>query len=303
MKKALLVISLLATIGVRAQLDYTLSYSTSAYTELSGATDISSDAWTSYYHARMPFTFEFFGRPYDTINIMANGSTTGIFFSSTGVDFIFFGAESYYPENNDPSMSPISFQVTGSTPDRILKVQFKNIYAVCQDTAEDYIVNNQVWLYEGSNKIEYHFGPNIITDLNVTDYFIGIIDYDNSPYLAIDSTSANPKLVRVFNAGDFEGIHSHPANGQVYTLTPSSNTGIANVTKPYTFASMPQGFMLNPGAAAHISLYDVAGRSIHEFDALENERSAYSLNDIATGIYLVKIEIGTQQFIEKIIIR
>lgn len=303
MKKTLLVLFLLAFISVRAQLDYTLTYSTSTYTELSGATDISNTAWTSYYHTTMPFTFEFFGRPYDTINIMANSSTTGIFFSSSGVDFIFFGAESYYPENNDPSLSPVSYQVTGTSPSRIIKVQFKNFYAVCQDTSEDYIVNNQIWLYEKSNKIEYHFGPNLITDLNVTNYYIGIIDYDNSPYLAIDSTSAHPKLVRVFNAGDFEGIHSHPADGQVYTLTPSSNTGVANVVKPYAFASIPQGFMVNPDHAAHISLYDVAGRVVGEFDAREKERSAYRLDQLSTGIYLVKIEMGTQQFIEKIIIQ
>lgn len=303
MKKALLVISFLAFIGVRAQLDYTLTYSTSTYTELSGATDISTTAWTSYFHNKLPFTFEFFGKPYDTINIMANSSSAGIFFSSTGVDFIFFGAESYYPGNNDPSMSPISYLVTGTSPDRILKVQFKNINAVCQDTAEDYIVNNQVWLYEGSNKIEYHFGPNMITDLNVTDYFIGIIDYDNSPYLAIDSTADHPKLVRVFNAGAFEGIHSHPANGQVYTLTPSGNTGVHSVVKPYAFANTPQGFMVNPGYDAHIALYDASGRTIGEFDARANERSAYHCEQVSSGIYLVKIEMGTQQFIEKIIIR
>lgn len=303
MKKSLLILSLLAFTGLRAQLDYTLTYSTSTYTELSGATDISSTAWNSYYHDKMPFTFEFFGRPYDTINIMANSSTTGIFFSRTGVDFIFFGAESYYPENNDPSMSPISFQVTGTSPSRIFKVQFKNIYAVCQDTSENYIVNNQVWLYETSNKIEYHFGPSLITDLNVTNYYIGIIDYDNSPYLAIDSTAAHPKLVRVYNAGAFQGIHSHPANGQVYTLTPSSNVSVQNIAKPYVFTSTLQGFAVTPDHNAHISLYDMAGHAIGEFDAAENERSAYHPGQVSAGIYLVKIEMGTQQFIEKIIIQ
>jgi hypothetical protein len=304
MKKILLSLFLSSVCtGLFSQLDYTLTYAGSTYTGLSGATDISNKAWTSEHVMKMPFAFKYFDSSYDTIHIMMNTSVSGIFFSNGGVDLIFFGSEGYMPEDGDASLSPISYAISGVSPNRILKLQFKNIHAVLADTSERYIVNNQVWLYETSNKIEYHFGPNEITDLNITEYFIGMIDADNSPYLAISGTAAQPTLVRVTNVSTFKGINSHPLDGQVYTLSPKSNVSVNQLVRPYQFNQVENGFNFYSKDLTRIGIYDISGKLVQTVQQSPEQLLNQDLGELPAGIYLVNLLVGERQFIEKIIVR
>jgi len=305
MKKILpIIFTLCSASGLFAQLDYTLTYSNSTYTELSGAKDISNNVWNNQHVMKMPFTFKYFDKSYDTIRIMMNNSVYGIFFTEFGVDQIFFGAKDFIPENNDTLLSPISFLTAGTSPNRILKIQYKNVHTVMTDTSEKYVLNNQVWLYEKSNKIEYHFGASQITDPSEDQFFIGMIDYDNSPYLAIDSSASAPVLVRVLNAGAFTGINSYPQDGQVYTLTPKSNVSIAAVENlPYSFSATFTGFQMGAETPATMRVYDVSGKLLESLNYVPGAVSQYELKNLAAGFYLVNIEVNKHVFTEKILIR
>lgn len=298
MKKYLLILTFISFLSVQAQLDYSLTKSNSTYTALSGATDISVAAWNSNFSVAMPFQFKFFGNTYNNLYITFDGC----YFSDTGDDYVFYGTDNFKPENGLANFSPISYLITGTSPNRIIKIEWKNVRETNSDPSFDYILNNQIWLYETSNKIEYHFGNNSVTDPVYNEFFIGIIDYDNSPYYAIDSNANNPVLVRVQNSGTFNGIPSYPTNGLVYTLTPKVSD-IESIVKPYTFSSDINKFSINTSSDYVVNITDINGKAIDTNGLQSDANGTYILTNIAAGIYLVNIQIGNNQFVEKIIVR
>jgi hypothetical protein len=300
MKKTLLIIFLTSMCTAYAQLGYTLSKSNSPFVNLSSGTNISVAAWNSSHNMALPFQFRYFGNLYNNLYITYDG----FFFSDTGDDYLFYGTDNYMPQNATPALSPISFETIGTAPNRILKVQWLNVREFTVDTAShEYTLNNQMWLYENGYKIEYHFGNNTITDPNFTSFYIGIIDYDNSPYLAIDGSVDNPLLVRVLNAGTFDGISAYPGSGLVYTLTPETQVSVQTPEKPYSFGVTEKGFLLLSESLVSITLTDVSGKQIAGFNPADKAGSVYNTEGIAAGIYLVNFQIGNRIFSEKIALR
>ncbi len=297
MQKTLLLIFLSLFMSAQAQLDYSLTYSNSTYTELSGATDVSADAWNNASQRSMPFTFKFFGLDYNNIYITFDG----VYFSDTGNDYIFYGTDNFKPKGNIPTESPISFLVSGTAPNRIIKIQYKNISEATVGGSYVYSINNQIWLYESTNVIEYHFGTSSITDPKYTAFFIGLIDGDNVPYLGIDNTASAPTLIRVTNSP--KGIPTYPANGQVYTLTPKKTTIAAVNALPYTFTQGANTFSVQSNEEIKITALDINGRDITKNLKIDTNSGKYSLNGCAAGMYILNIEVGNQIFTEKILLQ
>ncbi|MES2616481.1 MAG: T9SS type A sorting domain-containing protein [Bacteroidota bacterium] len=298
MKKIFLLFFIAISFSAQSQLDYTFAKSTGTYTELSSPT-IATKAWPMTFHIKMPFQFKFFNKNYDSLKITPNS----ISFTSNKADFISMGQENYYYTNTTyPPGSEISYAITGSAPNRIIKVQFKNLRAATIDTADRYIVNNQIWIYETTNVIQMHVGPNNITDLNFETYYFTMLDYDNSPYLAISGSAASPTFVQVMNAGTFKGINSHPADGTIYTFTPNTGTGIRSVDKPYVFSHVAEGFTVAGRADATISMFDITGKEIVAGTIDETGLFHYAFNDLTAGVYLVNIQQGDQIFTEKVLV-
>lgn len=300
MKKTLLILFLTSMCAAHAQLGYTLTKSSSAFTNLSSGADISVAAWNGSHNMALPFQFRYFGNLYNNIYITYDG----FFFSDTGDDYLFYGTDNYMPQNALPALSPISYETVGMAPNRILKVQWLNVRESTVDTAShEYTLNNQMWLYENGNKIEYHFGSNTITDPNFMSFYIGIIDYDNSPYLAIDGTVDNPVLVRVLNAGSFDGLPAYPGSGMVYTLSPETQVSVSTPEKPYRFGVTENGFILLSESLVSIELTDISGKQIAGFDSTVKAGSEYNTRGLAAGIYLVNFQVGNRFFTEKIALR
>jgi len=297
MQKTLLLIFLSLFISAQAQLDYSLTYSRSTYTELTGATNVSVDAWSNASVRSLPFTFKFFGQAYSNIYITFDG----VYFSDTGSDYIFYGTDNFKPKGNIPTESPISFVVSGSAPNRILKVQYKDINEATVGGSYVYSINNQIWLYEGTNVIEYHFGNSVITDPKFTAFYMGLIDGDDDPYLGIDNTAAAPTLIRVTAMP--KGIPSYPTNGQVYTLTPKRSSIVAVNALPYTFIQGGNSFSVKSNEEYKLSALDINGRDITKYLKLDNNSGKYSLNGCAAGLYILNIEVGNQIFTEKILLQ
>ncbi len=297
MQKTLLLIFLSLFISAQAQLDYSLTYSRATYTELTGATNVSVDAWSNASVRTLPFTFKFFGQDYNDIYITFDG----VYFSDTGNDYIFYGTDNFKPKSNIPTESPITFLVTGSAPNRVFKVQYKDISEATVGGSYVYSINNQIWLYESTNVIEYHFGNSVITDPKFNAFYMGIIDGDNVPYLGIDNTAAAPTLIRVTNTP--KGIPTYPGNGQIYTLTPKRTSIVAVNALPYTFTQGDNSFSLKSNEDFKISALDINGRDINKYLKLDSNSGKYSLNGCAAGMYILNIEVGNQIFTEKILLQ
>lgn len=80
------------------------------------------------------------------------------FIYATGADL----ADRGYNTNNTSS-SPISYKVDGEIGKRILKIEWQNA-GFYEDQNGEYYTNIQLWIYEGSDMIEIHYGPSNIED-------------------------------------------------------------------------------------------------------------------------------------------
>ncbi|MDI1233842.1 MAG: T9SS type A sorting domain-containing protein [bacterium] len=300
MKKSLLILFALIQISVYAQLEYTFVKSTGTYAELVNPT-VLPDAWTQTFKTKLPFSFTFFSKAFDSLKVIPNT----ISFTAAKDDVISMGQEYYYDTlDNKPAASEISYAIIGTTPNRIVKVQFKNLEVVPYDTAEQYIVNGQIWLYETTNNFEFHFGPSTITDINFTEYYFGFRDSDGSPYLAISGTAASPTLVKVANAGTFMGISSQPANGTVYTFAPYvPSSGVLGIDKPYQFANTEEGFKIISSNKVTFEITNVLGQNITSQNVDGNNTFIFNTNQLSKGMYLVSIVSNNQIFFEKIIVQ
>lgn len=299
MKKLLLLFFIAVSFKAQSQLDYTFAKSTGTYTALSSPT-VATTAWPQTFHIKIPFQFKFFTKSYDSLKITPNS----ISFTKHKADFISMGQEDYYYTGTlYPPGSEISYAITGSAPNRIIKVQFKDLRVATTDTADRYIVNNQIWIHETTNVIQMHVGPSNITDLSFETYYFTMLDYDNSPYLAISGSAASPTLVQVMNVSTFKGINTQPADGTIYTFTPyTPSTSIKTIAKPYTFNRISDGFSVNGLANSTITLYDITGKVIASGNSGENAVFHYSFNDLIAGVYLVSIQQGDQIFTEKVLV-
>lgn len=148
----------------------------------------------------MGFEFYFFERPLDTWYLTDNftggtlegepdaGGSQPLFFVY-GSDLINIGY------NEDTLISTITYKTTGFAPNRVFHLQYENcgFYSevVGSGTSGDQI-NLQVRMYESSNDIELHFGPNSIKNPELAHDGAG-----GAPILLLDSVD--------YNTGAFDG--------------------------------------------------------------------------------------------------
>jgi PKD repeat protein len=107
----------------------------------------------------------------------------------------------------------VKYLVTGSSPNRILKVQwFVTIPRLTTAAANSLF---QIWLYETSNRIEYRYG---FIGTAASTASVGIRGADISPAKFI-SLTLNPLSLSTASAND--GITTQPAEGHMYSFAPA----------------------------------------------------------------------------------
>lgn len=298
MKKILLFAGLLMAFTIEAQMLYKLSKSTGTYSTLTGGTDISVAAWDSTHKVILPFSFKFFDKPFNNALITYDG----VYFTDTGMDYIYYSSDDLIPQDLDYTKSTIKFDIVGNVGDRILIAEYNNIKEwSTSDTSVKYTINNQIWLYENGNKIEYHFGPSLISTDLYTEFYLGLMDTDGDPVYGIDSTAANPVLTDA-NQMSFDGISTYPVNGQIYTLSPSNGSSIKNIEKPYYFSSIQNGFTVRCNDAFEMVVMDAGGKNVQTYQYTETHSLQTFKPELGAGVYFINIRMGNKNFTEKIIL-
>lgn len=149
---------------------YQFSKRTEIYNNLTDAVLVNQGLWGyETYAIPIGFDFLFFDSYIDTLVIYEN--IPGFFTSNNLEDSQYigpFGATLIdRGELNGISLSKISYKVLNDPGNRICIIEWKNFGfegdVWCNNTSTDY-VNFQVWLYEAMDIIEFHYGPNLITN-------------------------------------------------------------------------------------------------------------------------------------------
>lgn len=300
-----------AAITAQAQdYPYTFNYSTQPYTELSGETTLilGSDGWDDTIVAfNLPIDFKYQGIPVTQWHMDTYG---GLYPNEMDM-----GLESpfilgVHADYEDKLGATISYQVTGATGSRIAKVEYKNV-GFYDGEASEY-ANFQIWLYEGSNKIEYHVGPSQV-GANTLDYqneggalIVGLLYDTNVPdtvmFHAVRLNAGNHTDTTILadpnnpNSLDISNVlyaATYPVNGSVFTFNAPSVSAIAKIPaqvsalypNPVTDHIRLQ-LKAQPKNGATLTVYSVTGKKLFS-QAVTGIQTDVNMATLPKGLYVL----------------
>lgn len=283
---------------------YTFSMTTGTYQDLTGATSLNNNqTWDDPdYIVPMDFPFTMFGKRIDSLSFdfYLGGSLLGycgsdslyqtglLPFEADLVDLGHFGLAG-------TSLSPLSYKVEqGSMPwNRILKIEWKNVGSYDDTTYSDY-ANFQLWLYEGTDDIEIHYGPSSIAVDTLFFYgepgpMVSILQESTSSWANIHMLSGpatNPSLTPFVAF-----VEGAPANGTIYKFT----NLVAGMERPmaqqvlHSYPNPVSGTLTLEWEAqdiALVTLYNAMGQQVVKEKIAPNSRKhPLNLSGLAPGLY------------------
>lgn len=347
MKKLILSLATLTMLGGLANAQnkiFDVSYtSNSTYTPLSSNATVVPfvPGWDDEYSdpITLPFIFKYQNTPINTITIDTYGA---LLLNDTVITEDFsgqiMGIYMDYADNKN-SNSVIQYETTGSTGNRIFKIEYNNVGTYNDYTGND-TVNFQIWLYENNNAIEFRAGytnlPDSIFAKNTSDIedkgleplLVGVnyntgdqIRY-NVDTVLLQATKLNGAnftdtlfQLDIFNSNftpaEIEAslYGNYPKNGSIIQFAPKTGgtTSIKNINaydiSVYPIPSKDGIFNIQiPDAPkyAYITVYDMTGKLLVTLNNV-SEYNKIDLSNAATGNYLAKVTIGQQTLQYKLV--
>lgn len=237
-------------------------------------------------------TFSFF-------RIDANG-TIGISDASSKV-FVLSGL--YAKLISLDATSNISWHSEGQSPERIIKVQWKNAGF---ETDENSFINFQIWYHENDGTIEIHFGPNSVSSMAYGQF--------SGPTIGLSEITSSGSVLKGYHlygdmndpqadeSPEFISASETPANGSVYTFNNLlKNVSVKGYADLISFNCYPNPINDDLNFSQIVSeayIYSISGQ---ELLSVSNTNSL-NLRALQEGIYLLRVQIpGGESFIKKIV--
>ncbi len=323
---------LLFSNAVRAQqpFHYWFGASSGTYSSLTGATVVTSTTpWDSTSNFSVPIGF--------SINI--DGTVTDhvylhrvhAFCVDTFTIPILHGFQlinaALIDRGSGSSSSPISYTVSGTPGSQIFKLEIKNAgfieELIIHSTLNDY-TNIQLWLYEGTNVVEIHYGPSQIT--NPSEYFTNsggdpIVGYSwrknltgSGTLYSVDGPASNPALLAVDDSMVFssyaithvpEGLLGYPPSGTIFKYTPI-RAGVSNVNieSAHIYPTVCKTEIMVDYTNMEPTTFEVIsmkGMPTVMKGILQNGTTHIDLSRVAAGNYLLSLQNSSGKFVQKFI--
>ncbi|MEL6863586.1 MAG: T9SS type A sorting domain-containing protein [Bacteroidota bacterium] len=311
-----------------------------AYNDLVDPTSLNQgQTWDDpNYTMPLGFDFNFFGSDVNTLYTIdmflggtltdanlfnANGDANAIM--AYGSDLIDRGT------NSGNSVSEVSYKTEGEPGERIFKMEWKNTgyyNEVVDLNIDSSFINLQVWIYEGSNDIEVHFGPGnyfssnsvlhegndgplmgLITGINASNE-----TFDTLFYLSGPLTDPSFSSIDIFSYySDIPALlEGNPADGTVYRFTTSPTVGIRQLNLrqdlvkvyPTTVEDIlyVEALDIFEGGYGQLRVSDAMGQVLVN-QTFEQGWTSLDLSSLASGMYIVEIqmdeELQTQKFFKR----
>jgi len=331
MKKQLLLLTfLLLGILLKSQgIAYFSTTSMQPYMELENPISINNDEiWNrgSIFTLYFDFQFTIFDQIYSSINVEAGG---GLFFAGLGSKILMiyhtpFEGYMLTDKGETTSVSNLDYEVVGEEGQYIIKIQWQNAGFVQWYSSSDPtdFVDFQIWIFQEDGHLELHFGPNQ-ADPGTYGYPEATSDPNPGPSIKYDfegcgnvlsyTGSANNPSYDYYNFCDpnYAFIDGTPSEGITYTLIRNENyVGIPDTeTAPISLFPNPASQEVQISGLDHTSdiqsviVMDYQGKTVHEYTNFKNSPSkiAFSVQDLPSGIYWVKILGRNQTTVKKLI--
>lgn len=311
MKSAILLFTFYFSLGYLSAQDFQLQNWQAAYTPLDNPNVvIPSDDDDLVYLLNANFNFSAFGKSFPE-KAFADG---GVFFlNATYQNGIIISAHSTdWLARPDTKMS---YTLEGNSGSKILKVEFANVgfYEEFSNlgTQHDYM-NVQVWIYEDTKKVQYHYGASDYSKIDslAQDFgveFAGVIgisliEGDVFLHNTIQGTDVNPILTvgNSENAPLFKGI---PSDGTVFQLCPvGACTSSLSETAAFPFRVFPNPAIniltiSSPDGlpSFDLKITDSYGRDLSILSANSNTLNV-DISQYPAGMYFLNINEAGKQY-------
>lgn len=277
----------------------------------------------------LPFNFEYDGFVYDKAQISTNGwfefgtgpegTTRGL---STPIQIGNIGANNngrlasterpnkalgpWWEDLNTDPTGVVGYKVEGTTPNRVLIVQWKDMRAYWDPGQTTTRVNLQVRLYETTNVIEYHYGPVVQGTFAGGDIgaMIGLKDHIGGDYHYFDIFAGQSGLAGDIRT-DLSPLTDWPGPDSAYvinTLTsidqkPNENIISSfelkqNYPNPFNPETNIEFSLPNPGFVT-LKFYNNIGQLVQTAFAANMKMGLHNYkwnaSDFASGVYYYQI--------------
>ncbi len=302
---------------------YTFEYDNNTYQDLTNNTVLINNDWDDPSLAiPIGFDFQLGTFTFNTIHIVdwASGGTLSSNNNESGTmpQISIIGQDIVSKGNG---LSPISYKLEGANGSRIFKLEWKN-YGFFDDTSYADYMNMQLWLYEGSNIIEYHYGDTSIN--NPTESFEGetgpmiglLTGYNIDTDQITDETyilTGNPTNpdVSIYHAGDnnedISAINGVIPSGTIYRFIPQNVNSITDeIEINFNIYPNPSSRFINIRSTKNtpikkIEIFDILGKNIMTFKNINNV--PINISHLINGVYFIKIKNNQGNFIVKCFVK
>lgn len=267
------------------------------------------------------FTFDLFGYRMDTLflsGILLGGNLTN-FPDELAVGTVFGNFEDLIDRGYELNMnlSDLGYQLTGTAGNRILKIEWKNVgfyEEVAEDGTADNFINFQIWLYEGSNDLEFRFGPNDVPDpelvyLLSTGPLLGFVEffddeleiYNNFWYLFGDPAAPQIGLLADASEPPPNGaLTGTPADGTVYRFSPVTTSARdlpisqtkleiwPNPTSGQINFTLPEAD--DPSESFQVNVTDMHGKLVLEKTISAGDTPGLQVGQLTAGTYVLRLQ-------------
>jgi hypothetical protein len=315
---------LLSVSGFAQTFNYDFSVYTSEYADLTEANLAIDYSWDDPQIAiPLGFSFSFEGIVNDTIYISEYGVGGLLVMDplSDPIDFLFAYSSDLTDAGYESGeyLSPISYKTSGEPGNQVCKIEWKEAgfyNEVALGGGAFNLVSFQLWLYEGSNDFEVHYGPHTIKEFEfVHDDFLvaGIIqdlDLMGDGFAYGHVTSGQPATATITSSDEevilvSSGLYDNPSNGTVFRF--GSNFVSVNeeidVAIWSAYPSPTNGRLtIRTGTnnAVNYDVFDLSGRVLASGQVYSQQN--IDVAKFETGIYLLRMTQGdiieTIQFVK-----
>lgn len=320
MKHLLLTMMTVAiAIMAQAQFHYDFSSKKEAYVPLTGAISLMDTNTWDEENIKIPvgFSFKMNEQQLDSIAMSVfqvwgndtfdlTGPASNISFSG----FIFMNADLHDRADTtaaaERGVSPVRYLVSGKEPNRVFKLEFFNA-----GFADEYLnngtsndsLNLQIWVYEGSNDIEFRFGSNYMND----DYFQlgGFVPFMYANKLKANGTveemyylhgdPSAPDLDSTTDLSSISALDSYPDSGMVYRFAtkPVSVNKIVNHDNVKVYPTVSDSKIFIKNEEQKDVLYNVVavnGVNTHMNGRVNgNTTTTLDVSNLPSGNYIIQM--------------
>lgn len=291
--------------------NYDFSIYTSDYEELVDATLALDYVWDDpLVEIPLGFSFSFEGEIGDQIYItdFGLGGLLTMNPNAASIDLLVAYTSDLADAGNNTGepFSTIRYKTEGNAGNQVCKIEWKDCAfynEVFEDEFPSNLVSFQLWLYEGSNDFEIHYGPNTITEFEFVhdgwlscgvvqdinpfggDFGMAHVATGSSEAATITSTNDENELLNT-------GLTNNPVEGTVYLFGANfvSTTTLVRDADWTVFPNPTSSILtLRTGTNEIVSysIVDLSGRLLQTGNIFSQE--TLDISDFETGIYLIRM--------------